>query len=490
MLSTRSIGIILCFLFSTISALGNEWTLRAEARFEDTSYKVYTRQSEGIRDEAKIIETDITRNRDFEFPINPSANPQLINGTFEFHAFMGKVFLGYQFTHHDCVSVYEIFDLSNRLYDEILTLHTPTKGKEYAMPSDIPNKTLAKLRSTPQLSLTDSTTFVILTETYNVQWSITEKGNIQGKKMGRKIGFYHYDFEKDVTDETPLLEEYLENDIVFFQGPLSINPGDTLAGDHSRLPILYQSEHTNHEGTWHTVYTAAFQENRYIRVSSLDDTLTNCHSCPVKVQADFFLRDQNKPYKSVPMEIGTVWGSLRNTFRLHHFPGGNLLSYEFFDGAQGNYSSRLYFFDLDYFTSKPIAFYDYRTSVDRGTDFNDLPQAVQDELKECAPHEFKDPNPYVHYATWFTPEYHIDDDGDLILIYTENRRSFEPLDYTTCREFLRYTLPNRTARISGPKKRDSGKILKVTYGPKKQTGFDLGPKDGGPYFEEILEQSN
>ena len=228
----------------------------------------------------------------------------------------------------------------------------------------------------------------------------------------------------------------------------------------------------------------------YIRISYLDDTLTNCHMCPVKVRADFFNQTNNEPYKSVPMEISTVWGSLRNTFRLHPYQGGNLLSYEFFDGAQGNYSSRLYFFDLDKFTSKPIACYDYKTSVDRGADFNELPQAVQDELKECAPHEFTDPNPYVHYATWFTPEYHIDDNGDLILSYTENRRSFEPLNYRSCREFLHYTLPNRTVTISGPKNRDSGKILKITYGPKKETGFDLGPKEGGPYFEEILEQPN
>lgn len=490
MLSTRSIGIILCFLFSTISALGNEWTLRAEARFGNTTYKVYTRQSDNIHEEAKIIESDILRIKDFEYPIYPNNNALLLNGNFQFHTIMGQVFLGYSFTHHNSISVFQIFDLSNRLSDDILTIHTPTKNKEYARPYDIPIKTLAKLRTSPQLPLTDSTTFVILTETYNVRWSITEKGNIQGKKMGRKIGFYHYDFEKDVTVETPLLEEYLENDILYFQGPLSINPGDTLAGDHSRLPSLYQSEHSTDEGTWHAVYTAAFQENRYIRVSYLDDTLTNCHSCPVKVQADFFLRDQNKPYKSVPMEIGTVWGSLRNTFRLHHFRGGNLLSYEFFDGAQGNYSSRLYFFDLDKFTPKPIALYDYRTSVDRGADFNELPQAVQDELKECAPHEFTDPNPYVHYATWFTPEYHIDDNGNLILTYTENRRSFEPLDYRSCREFLHYTLPNRTVKIAGPKNRASGKVLKVNYGPKKQTGFDLGPKDGGPYFEEILEQPN
>ena len=489
MLSTRSIYLSI-YLLITLVMKGHEWTLRAEARFEDTSYKVYTRQSEAIRDEAKIIETDIIRNKDFEFSIHPNTEAQVLSGNFQFHFLMGQIFLGYSFTHHNSVSVYQLYDVKNRIPDDILTIHTPIKTKEYESPSDIPNKTLARLRSTPQRPFTDSTSVVILRETSRVLWSHTKNGNIHCKKMGRKIGFYHYDFEKDMTDKTPLLEEYLENEILYFQGPLSINPGDTLARDHSRLPSLYQSEHTTNEGIWHTVYTAAFQEDRYIRVSYLDDTLTNCHSCPVKVRADFFYQAKNEPYKSVPMEIGTVWGALKNTFRLHPYQGGNVLSYEFFDGAQGNYSSRLYFFDLDKFTSKPIALYDYKTSVDRGADFNELPQAVRNELKECASHEFKEPNPYVHYATWFTPEYHIDDNGNLILTYTENRRSFEPLDYRSCREFLHYTLPNRTVQISGPKKRDSGKILKVTYSPKKQTGFDLGPKDGGPYFEEILEQSN
>ena len=473
MLSTRSIFLSICLLISIVTT-GHEWTLKAEARFENTSYKVYTRQSDAGHDEAKVIETDIARNKDFEFPINLNTNAQLLNGTFEFQSFMGKVFLGYNFTHHNSISVYQIFDLSHRLSDDILTLHTSMKTKEYVRPNDIPNKTLAKLRSTPQLPLTDSSTFVMLTESPAVRWSLTENGNIQCKKMGRKIGFYHYDFEKDETDETPLLVQYLENEIFYFQGPLSSNAGDTIPAN---------------QGTWRAVFTSEFEKGMYIRISYLDDTLTNCHSCPVEVRADFFNQTNNEPYKSVPMEIGTVWGSLRNTFRLHPYQGGNLLSYEFYNGGQGNYSSRLYFFDLDKFTSKPIALYDYKTSVDRGADFNELPQAVQDELKECAPHEFTDPNPYVPYATWFTPKYHIDDNGNLILTYTENRRSFEPLNYKSCREFLHYSLPNRTVQISGPKKSDSGKILKVTYGPKKQTGFDLGPKDGGPYFEEILEQS-
>ena len=489
MLSTRSIGLSICLLISIVTT-GHEWTLRAEARFENTSYKVYTRPSEAGHDEAKVIETDISRNKNFEFSIHPNTEAQVLSGNFQFHFLMGQIFLGYSFTHHNSVAVYQLYDLKNRLPDDILTIHTPIKTKEYESPSDIPNKTLARLRSTPQRPFTDSTSVVILRETSRVLWSHTENGNIQCKKTRRKIGFYHYDFVKDMTDETPLLEECLENEILYFQGPLSINPGDTLANDHSWLPSLYQSEHTNHEGTWHTIYTAEFIKGKHIRISYLDDTLTNCHSCPVKVQADFFISYQNKPYKSVPMEIGTVWGALRNTFRLHRYQGGNLLSYEFYNGAQGNYSSRLYFFDLDNFTSKPIALYDYKTSVDRGTDFNELPQAVQDELKECTPQVFTDPNPYVHYVTWFTPEYHIDDNGDLILTYTENRRSFEPLDYRSCREFLHYTLPNRTVKTSGPKNRDSGKIHKVTYGPKKQTGFDLGPKDGGPYFDEILEQSN
>lgn len=474
MLSTRSIILSICLLISIVTT-GHDWTLRAEARFENTSYRVYTRPSEAGHDEAKVIETDISRNKDFEFHINPNTNAQQLNGTFEFQSFMSKVFLGYTFTHHNSVSVYQIFDLSHRLSDDILTLHTSMKTKEYVRPSDISNRTLAKLRSTPQLPLTDSSTFVILTETPRVSWSHTENGNIKCVKTRRKIGFYSYDFEKDATDETPLLEQYLENDIFYFHGPLSSNAGDTIPAN---------------QGTWRAVFTSEFMDGMYIRISYLDDTLTNCHSCPVKVRADFFNQTNNEPYKSVPMEIGTIWGSLKNTFRVHLYQGGNLLSYEFYNGGQGNYSSRLYFFDLDKFTSKPIALYDYKTSVDRGADFNDLPQAVQDELKECAPHEFTDPNPYVHYATWFTPEYHIDSNGDLILTYTENRRSFEPLDYRSCREFLHYTLPNRTVKISGPKKRDSSKILKVTYGPKKQTGFDLGPKDGGPYFEEILEQSN
>ena len=474
MLSTRSIILSICLLISIVTT-GHEWTLRAEARFENTSYRVYTRPSEAGHDEAKVIETDISRNNNFEFHINPNTNAQQLNGTFEFQSFMSKVFLGYTFTHHNSVSVYQIFDLSNRLSDDILSLHTSMKTKEYVKPTDIPNRTMARLISTPQLPFTDSSTFVILTEAQEVLWSHTENGNIKCVKTRRKIGFYNYDFEKDVTDETPLLEEYLDNEILYFQGPLSSNAGEI-------IPL--------NKGIWRAVFTSEFKDGMYIRISYLDDTLTNCHSCPVKVRADFFNQTNNAPYKSVPMEIGTVWGSLKNTFRVHPYQGGNLLSYEFFDGAQGNYSSRLYFFDLDKFTSKPIALYDYKTSVDRSADFNDLPQAVQDELKECAPHKFTDPNPDVHYATWFTPEFNIDDNGDLILTYTENRRSFEPLDYRSCREFLHYTLPNRTVKISGPKKRDSGKILKVTYGPKKQTGFDLGPKDGGPYFEEILEQSN
>ena len=490
MLFTRSIGIILCFLFSTVSAVGNEWTLRVEARFGNTSYKVYTRQSEKIHDEAKIVESDILRMKDFEYPIYPNNEALLLNGNFQFHTIMGQVFLGYSFTHHNSVSVFQIFDLSNRQSEKILTVHAGMRRKEYSKATEIPRKILAKLKSTPELPLTDSTLIAIFNESYHIAWSLTANGNIKSEKSGRKNTFYHYDIEKDEIYKLPLLVEHLENEVLFFEGPLSLNPGDVITSDDANLPSVYQSIHTSHEGTWHTVYSGQYEIGRYIRISYLEDHLADCHACPVKVKADFFMTAQNNPYKSVHLEVATVWGSLRNTFQIHKHQGCNLLSYEFFNGGQGNYSSRLYFFDLDNFTSKPITHYDYQTAIDRGAYFDEIPQVVQEELKQCAPHKFTEPNPYVHFATWFTPNYEIDENGDLILSYTDNRRSFEPLDYKSCREFLVYTLPDRTVKISGPKKQNSGEILEVNYGPRKETGFDLSSNEGGPFFEEILKQTN
>lgn len=65
--------------------------------------------------------------------------------------------------------------------------------------------------------------------------------------------------------------------------------------------------------------------------------------------------------------------------------------------------------------------------------------------------------------------------------------SFEPLSWEHCREFMKYTLPDREVILEGPLSLSPGKFISVENGPVKQTGFDLEANEGGEYYDEILK---
>lgn len=144
-----------------------------------------------------------------------------------------------------------------------------------------------------------------------------------------------------------------------------------------------------------------------------------------------------------------------------------MLSYEFNYGNQGNASSHIYFFDINRLKEKPLAYYTLRVSVDGGIDWNNIPQTAKNEFISCTPSQISS-DAYVYYAIRFYPSFQINNRGNLILTYNNSEMSFEPLSWGQCREFMKYSLPDRIVTLEGPLTDHHGTFITVRNGPKKE----------------------
>lgn len=117
-------------------------------------------------------------------------------------------------------------------------------------------------------------------------------------------------------------------------------------------------------------------------------------------------------------------------------------------------------------------------------DWSDLPELVKREYTACTPYEI-DESEYIYVSSSYKPAFDNSDDGNVILKYTHSTLSFEPLSHNTCREFMTYTLPDRTIVLGGPLQPNSGQTLSVSFGPKYTTGHDLGQDDGLPNYKAM-----
>lgn len=495
----RTLLLILLFSISTsnANAQSSSWIVRAEGRFMNSFYQVQTRTPKNLfPSEAKIVEVDFFGNLIAEYPLHATIELGRLEGEFKFLEFKTKRLLSYSFKHHNSTGVFEIFDVEDRNGEALLQVHIESLEVDHPLFPMLPLETQRLFHSTPELPLLDTTRLDIMSFGSNIIWQLTEHGNITATitaidKYYLTYKPYQFVWTRDFRKEF-LVKEELENKTILFQGPYSNSPGKIIPptiGDHSSIPLAMTLNEITEAGEWKTVFTEILDPNTSFRIRYLEDTIVNCHICPAEVRAQLIDERSKRVYREIPINVATSWGKPYSTFQTHRYGDKFLLSYESTYGNNGNATSTLQFFNMKKLGSEPIAEFNYDTSVEGGCDWNELPKKVQSELIECTPYQIDTTNAYIHAATRFEPDFTLNENGDVVLNYLSSRRSFEPISYSTCREFLEYTLPNKTIILAGPLSDQPGAVLKSSYGAIKETGFDLDESDGGRHFNNIPEYS-
>lgn len=476
-------------LFS-IQALALDWEKRASHKFQDEEYVVYVSKNTSLPEKAKLCIEDIFGDPIYEIPLKLDTDQGWINGDFKFRTIFSQRTLIYSHTIHNNTSVAQVFNLDH--HDSIHTqmVHISYFDVERLNFKELPNEQKLSIKSTKAYPICDTTRFEIINWSKGVTWDITENGNLSATRVGTTRWYMIFDDRYAPWlrnfDKESMLTEKIENSTRFFEGPWSKNPGRAILSDENNLLTTFALLDDGKGDEWVTVFTAQLSKNDFLRISYLNDDEYTCHSCTTNVRAQIISEPRGIITKELKLDIGTAWGRVNSSFRLHHWEDEQLLSYEFYYGNQGNASSHIYFFDINRLKEKPLAHYTFRVSVDHGIDWNNIPQTVKNEFISCTPFKIES-DAYVYHAVRFYPSFQINDRGNLILTYNNSKMSFEPLSWGQCREFMKYSLPDRIVILKGPLTDHHGAFITVRNGPKKRTGFDLEAADGGILYNEILQ---
>jgi hypothetical protein len=481
-------AVILCISFNLATA--QEWEKIASHRFHNDNYVVYKSQNENFTDIAKICIEDYFGGTIHEFPIELGTDIGGIHGGFKFFEVFGQKTLLYNHTFHNRTSIVQLFNLNSYDSKQSQELHIYYLDVDRLLFDELPIEKKRFFISTKTHPIYDSTRIEIVTWSKGVTWDITANGNISGTRIGTKRWYMIEDeryapWLRDFESESILTED-VPNSTVYFEGPWSKNPGSKMSEDLDNLLKTYSMVEVGIDFEWITVFTAQLSSNKHIRISYLEDEITDCHACPTRVKAQILSEPAGKIIKELELNIGTSWGKANSSFKLHKWNNQQLLSYEHQYGNQGNNSSYIHFFDIDNITTEPVAKYSFPVSADHSIHWTNLPQAVKDEFISCTPFEI-DPETYIHHAIRFYPSYNLNTKGDLVLSYSSSNMGFEPISWEHCREFMNYTLPDRVVILQGPLSMSPGKFISVANGRKKKTGFDLEATDGSEDYYEILK---
>ena len=476
---------LLCLISSNVIAL--EWEKIASHRYYSDYYVVYKTQNEHNSEIAKLCIENFFGETFYEYPLNVSTAQGTIRGHFEFYDVFGQKTLLYSHTFHDQTAIAQLFNLDDHDSNHSLLVYTSYLDIDRLAFKQLPIEKKLKIVSTEENPVYDSAYIEIVNWSKGVSWNLTENGNLSATQVATKswhiVSNQSYAWFRDFEAESILTED-VPNTTVYFEGPWSKDPGQKIIEDKDHLLKTYTIVEEGEDFEWITIYTAQINSNRHIRISYLEDTITDCHACPTKVKAQILSEPAGKVIKELELNVGTAWGKATSSFRLHN--NNQLLSYEFHYGNQGNNSSYLYFFNVENLTSDPIAHYSYRVSVDHGLDWNEIPQTVKNEFISCTPFDIAS-DAYIHHGSRFYPGFDLNENGDLVLSYSGSVKSFEPISWEHCREYMEYTLPDRIVTLEGPLSDSPGKFISVENAPVKQTGFDLEANEGGEYYDEILK---
>ena len=481
-------AVILCISFNLVTA--QEWEKLASHRFHNDDYVVYKSKNENFTDIAKICIEDYFGGTKHEYPIELRTALGGIHGGFKFFEVLGQKTLMYSHTFHNSTSIVQLFNFNNYDSTPSQELHIDYLDVDRVLFDELPIEKKRFFISTKTHPIYDSTRIEIVTWSKGVTWDITENGNISGTRIGTKRWYMIEDeryapWLRDFESES-ILTENVPNTTVYFEGPWSKDPGKEMIEDQDHLLKTYSMAEGGADFEWITIFTAQLSPNKHIRISYLEDEITDCHACPTKVKAQIISEPMGVVLKELELKIGTSWGKASPSFRIHKWNNQQLLSYEHQYGNQGNNSSYIYFFDVNNLTTDPIAEYSFQVSADHSLDWKNLPQTVKDEFISCTPFEIE-PETYIHHAMRFYPSYNLNTKGDLVLSYSSSNMGFEPISWEHCREFMNYTLPDRKVVLEGPMSTNPGKFISVVNGRKKQTGFDLEATDGSEDYYEILK---
>ena len=471
-------------------ALALDWEKRASHKFQDEDYVVYVSANASSHERAKLCIEDIFGDPLYEIPLELATDRGWIDGDFKFRTVFGQRTLIYSHTIHNSTSVAQVFNLDHHDSIHSQMVHISYLDVERLNFKDLPNEQKLSIKSTKAYPVYDTTRFEIVNWSKGVTWDITENGNLSATRIGTTRWYMIFDDRYAPWlrnfDKESMLTEKIENSTRFFEGPWSKHPGRAIPTDENNLLTTFTHLDEGKGNEWVTVFTAQLKKDEFIRISYLKDEEYTCHACTTNVRAQIISEPSGIIIKDLKLDIGTAWGRVNSSFRLHHWEDELLLSYELQYGNQGNASSHIYFFDINRLKEKPLAYYTFKVSVGRGIDWNNIPQTVKNEFISCTPFQIE-PDAYVYHAIRFYPSFQINDSGNLILTYNNSEMSFEPLSWGQCREFMKYSLPDRIVILKGPLSDRHGDFIAVKNGPVKQTGFDLEANEGGEYYNEILE---
>lgn len=481
-------AVILSISFNLATA--QEWEKIASHRFHNDNYVVYKSQNENFTDIAKICIEDYFGGTIHEFPIELGTALGRIHGGFKFFEVFGQKTLLYNHIFHNSTSIVQLFNLNSYDSKQSQELHTYYLDVDRLLFDELPMEKKRFFISTKTHPIYDSTRIEIVTWSKGVTWNITANGNISGTRIGTKRWYMIEDeryapWLRDFESESIVTED-VPNTTIYFEGPWSKNPGNEMMQDQDNLLKTYSMAEASADFEWVTVFTAQLSPEKHIRISYLEDELTDCHACTSRVKAQILSEPEGRITKELELNISTSWGKATSSFRLHKWNNQQLLSYEHQYGNHGNNSSNIYFFDINNLTTAPVAQYSFDVSADHSISWKNLPQTVKDEFISCTPFEIG-PETYIHHAIRFYPSYDLNNNGDLVLSYTSSKMGFEPIGGEHCREFMNFTLPDRKVALKGPMSRNPGKFISVVNGIKKKTGFDLEATDGSKYYYEILK---
>lgn len=479
---------ILILFSNQVTAI--DWEKRASHKFHDEEYAVYVSKNTSLHEKAKLCIADIFGDQLYEIPLKLDTELGLINGDFQFRTVFGQRTLIYSHSFHNSTSVAQVFNLDH--HDSIHTqmVHISYLDVERLNFNELTIEQKLSIKSTKAYPVYDTTRFEIVNWSESVNWDITENGNLSATKEGTTRSYMIFDdryapWLRDF-DKESMLTEKIGNSTRFFQGPWSKYPGRAIPRDENHLLTTFTLLDEGKQNEWVTVFTAQLRKDEFMRIIYLQDDKYTCHSCTTNVRAQIISEPDGIIIKDLKLDIGTAWGRVNSSFRLHHWEDKLLLSYEFQYGNQGNASSHIYFFDINRLKEKPLAYYTFRVSVDGGIDWINIPQTVKNEFISCTPFQITS-DAYVYHAIRFYPSFQINNRGNLILTYKDSEMSFEPLSWEHCREFMKYTLPDREVILEGPLSLSPGKFISVANGRKKKTGFDLEATDGSEDYYEILK---
>ncbi|MDA8581756.1 hypothetical protein N9K95_02750 [Schleiferiaceae bacterium] len=478
-------------LFSN-QAIALDWKKRASHKFQDEEYVVYVSTNTSSHERAKLCIEDIFGDPLYEIPLKLDTDRGWINGDFKFRTVFGQRTLIYSHTFHNSTSVAQVFNLDHHDSIHSQMVHLSYLNVERLNFKELPYEQKLSIKSTIAYPVYDTTRFEIVNWSEGVTWDITENGNLSATRVGTTRWYMIFDDRYAPWlrnfDKESMLTEKIENSTRFFEGPWSKHPGRAIPTDDNNLLTTFTLLDEGKGNEWVTVFTAQLRKDEFIRISYLKDDKYTCHSCTTNVRAQIISEPNGIIIKDLKLDIGTAWGKVNSSFRLHHWEDERLLSYELQYGNQGNASSHIYFFDINRLKEKPLAYYTFRVSVDGGIDWNNIPQTVKNEFISCTPFQIV-PDAYMHHAIRFYPSFQINKRGNLVLTYNNSEISFEPISWEHCREFMKYTLPDRKVVLEGPMSASPGKLISVVNGRKKKTGFDLEATDGSEAYYEILKDT-